>query len=140
MSLRVVLDTNVVISSFLTPAGNPSRILRLILQRDLELVINEQILAEYAEVASSPIFQLDQDKVLIVLDDLRSASIHAPSLPIRPSLPDPGDEPFLEAALSAKADFLITGNKRHFPARACKDVTVVTPAEFLQKLASSSEL
>ena len=137
--MRVVVDTNVVISSFLKSGGKPSRILRLILQGDLEIVINEQILAEYSEVASRPIFQLDRDKVQIVLDALGSSAIRAPSLPIRPSLPDPGDEPFIEAALSTKADFLITGNKKHYPARSCKDVTVVTPAEFLQKLASTTD-
>jgi putative PIN family toxin of toxin-antitoxin system len=138
--LRVVLDTNVLISSFLTSAGNPSRILRLILQGDLEIVINEQILAEYTEVASRSIFRLDREKVQIVLDYLRSVAIHAPSLPLVPSLSDHGDEPFLEAALSTKSDFLITGNKKHYPARLCKDVTVVTPAEFLRKLASSIEV
>jgi putative PIN family toxin of toxin-antitoxin system len=129
----------VVISAFLKPGGKPSRVLRLILQGDLEIVINEQILAEYSEVASRPVFQLDTDKVQIVLDYLGSSAIRAPSLPIRPTLPDPGDEPFLEAALSTKADFLITGNKKHYPARSCKGVTVVTPAEFLQELASGAE-
>ena len=134
--MRVVVDTNVVISSLLKPGSKPSRILRLILQGNLAIVINDHILAEYTEVASRPIFQLDKDKVQIVLDYLRSAAIRAPSLPVRPSLPDPGDEPFLEAALSTKAGFLITGNKKHYPARSCKNVTVVTPSEFLQQLSS----
>jgi uncharacterized protein len=137
--LRVVLDTNVVISSFLKPTGNPSRILRLILQGDLEIAINEQILAEYAEVASRPVFRLNRDKVQVVLDYVRSVAIPAPSLPVRPRLPDPGDEAFLEAAISSGADFLITGNKKHYPSGACKDVAVVTPAEFLKSLDSSSE-
>ena len=134
--MRVVLDTNVVISSFLKPTGNPSRIVRLILQGDLEIAINEQILAESVEVASRPIFQLDRDRVQVVLDYLRSVATHAPALPVRPSLPDPGDEAFIEAALSGGVDFLITGNKKHYPAGACKDVTVVTPAEFLNSLDS----
>jgi putative PIN family toxin of toxin-antitoxin system len=137
--LRVVLDTNVVISSFLKPTGNPSRILRLILQGDLEIAINEQILAEYTEVASRPVFQLDRDKTEIVLGYLRSRAIQAPSLPGVPTLPDPSDEAFLEAALSTNADFLITGNKKHYPAGACKDVAVVTPAEFLKSLDSFSK-
>jgi putative PIN family toxin of toxin-antitoxin system len=137
--LRVVLDTNVLISAFLQPAGKPSRILRLIIQGDMGIVVNAQILAEYNMVASRPIFQLDGDKVLSVLDYLRSVAIWAPSLPVVPNLPDPGDQPFLEAALSTKADFLITGNKKHYPARSCEGVVVVTPAEFLQKLASSVE-
>jgi putative PIN family toxin of toxin-antitoxin system len=137
--LRVVLDTNVVISSFLKPTGNPSRILRLILQGDLQIAINEQILAEYTEVASRPVFQLDRDKTEIVLGYLRSRAIQAPCLPVVPKLPDPSDEALLEAALSTNADFLITGNKKHYPARACKHVTVVTPAEFLKSLDSSSD-
>lgn len=137
--MRVVLDTNVVISSFLKPTGNPSRIVRLILQGDLEIAVNEQILAEYSEVAARPIFQLDRDRVQVVLDYLRSVATHAPSLPVRPSLPDPRDEAFLEAALSGGADFLIIGNKKHYPAGACKEVTVATPAEFLKSLASFSE-
>jgi putative PIN family toxin of toxin-antitoxin system len=137
--LRVVVDTNVVVSSFLKPGSKPSRILRLVLQGNLEIVINDQILAEYTEVTSRPIFQLDRNKVQIVLDYLRSAAIRAPSLAITPRLPDTGDEPFLEAALSTKADFLITGNKKHYPARSCKNVTVVTPAEFLQQLSSGTE-
>jgi putative PIN family toxin of toxin-antitoxin system len=129
----------VIISALLKPGSKPSRILRLILQGDLAIVINDHILAEYIEVASRPVFQLDKDKVQIVLDYLGSVAIRAPSLPIRPSLPDPGDEPFLEAALSTKADFLITGNKKHYPARSCKKVAVVTPSEFLQKLSSGAE-
>ena len=137
--MRVVVDTNVIISALLKPGSKPSRILRLILQGDLAIVINDHILAEYTEVASRPIFQLDKDKVQIVLDYLGSVAIRAPSLPIRPSLPDPGDEPFLEAALSTKAHFLITGNKKHYPARSCKKVTVVTPSEFLQQLSSDVE-
>lgn len=137
--MRVVLDTNVVISSFLKPTGNPSRILRLILQGDLQIAINEQILAEYTEVASRPVFQLDRDKTEIVLGYLRSRAIQAPCLPVVPKLPDPSDEALLEAALSTNADFLITGNKKHYPSGACKDVAVVTPAEFLKSLDSSSE-
>jgi len=137
--LRVVLDTNVVISSFLKPTGNTSRILRLILQEDLEIATNEQILAEYIEVASRTVFQLDSDRVQVVLDYVRSVAIPALSLPVRPSLPDPGDEAFLEATLSTKSDFLITGNKKHYPAGACKGVIVVTPAEFLKSLDSSSK-
>jgi putative PIN family toxin of toxin-antitoxin system len=129
----------VIISALLKPGSKPSRILRLILQGDLAIVINDHILAEYIEVASRPVFQLDKDKVQIVLDYLGSVAIRAPSLPSRPSLPHPGDEPFLEAALSTKADFLITGNKKHYPARSCKKVAVVTPSEFLQKLSSGAE-
>jgi putative PIN family toxin of toxin-antitoxin system len=137
--LRVVIDTNVFISAFLKPASKPSRILRLIIQGDLQIALNEQILREYSEVAARPRLLLDRQKVSIVLDYLRTTGINAPSVTFVPRLPDPANEPFLEAALATKADFLIPGNKKHYPARDCKGVIVVTPTEFLQKLASSAE-
>jgi predicted nucleic acid-binding protein len=50
------------------------------------------------------------------------------------SLPDPGDEPFLEVALSARVAAIVTGNKRHFPKRNYEGVRILSPAEFLKAL------
>ena len=47
------------------------------------------------------------------------------------SLPDPDDEPFLEVAIAAHAEFLVTGNRIHFPSDRCQNVTVLSPGEFL---------
>ncbi len=56
--------------------------------------------------------------------------------PLKFRLPDPYDEPFLEVALAAKAEVLITGNKRHFPKKASGGVRILSPAEFLELLES----
>ncbi len=48
--------------------------------------------------------------------------------------PDPGDTPFLEAAISSRAYALITGNKRHFPKSACQGLVVFSPKEFFAHL------
>ncbi|HVO84308.1 MAG TPA: putative toxin-antitoxin system toxin component, PIN family [Syntrophobacteria bacterium] len=134
--MRIVLDTNVLVSAFLKPASDAARVLRLVLQRDLEIVLNDHILAEYIEVLSRPRFGLDQRKVREVLDYLRSVGTVAPAVASSFRLPDPDDEPFLEAAVGGRAQFLVTGNKRHFPGRRCEGVKVVGPKEFFRELGS----
>lgn len=55
--------------------------------------------------------------------------VGAPPLPV--SLPDPDDEVFLAVALAGPAQYLITGNPRHYPAKSRQEVRVVSPADFL---------
>lgn len=132
--MKIVLDTNVLVSAFIKPQSDSARILRLILQRNLQIVVNEYILSEYYEVLKRPKFSLNIDKVQVVLRFIRKIGINAPTLADAISLPDNDDKPFLEAALATKADALITGNKRHFPVKFCKGQKIVTPKEFLSML------
>jgi uncharacterized protein len=132
--LKVVLDTNVIVSGFLKPRSKPARILRLVLQGEVTIVCNEAILAEYTEVLARPKFELNRDKVEKIVQLIRSQGIHSPALAQPLNLPDPHDEPFLEAAFATGADVLVTGNIKHFPEKACKGLKVVSPAEFLQFL------
>jgi putative PIN family toxin of toxin-antitoxin system len=132
--MRIVLDTNVLVSALLKPRRKPARILRLVIQGDIQIIVSEYILAEYLEVLKSPKFDLNMDKMQTVLEFLRSKGIKAAAIPESFQLPDSSDEPFLEAALSAGADALITGNKRHFPKKASKGQKIVSPDEFLRLL------
>jgi len=130
--LKIVLDTNVVVSAFLNPHGKPAKILRLVLQGDIELVVDERILDEYESVLLRPVFRLPKKDLLNVLEVLRSICTYAPAYEGEVRLPDEGDEPFLEVALSGRADAIITGNKRHFPLVKCKGIRVLSPEEFLK--------
>ena len=118
--MKIVLDTNVLVSALLESRSKPARILHLVIQGDIEIIINEYILAEYLEVLKRPKFDLDIDRVQTLIDFIRSKGIKAAAIPASFHLPDSSDEPFLEAALAAEADALITGNKRHFPKKATK--------------------
>jgi len=132
--LKIVLDTNILVSAFLKPQSNPATILRLILQGNLSIVVNESILAEYYEVLARPKFDLNFNKVNIIFEFIRTRGIKAPTLAESFSLPDSSDVPFLEAALATQADALITGNKKHFPTKSCKGQKVVSPREFISEL------
>jgi len=65
--MKVVLDTNVLVSAFLKPQSKPAKILRLILQGNIDIVINEYILAEYYEVLTRAKFDLNPENIQTVL-------------------------------------------------------------------------
>ena len=100
----------------------------------LPLSLDDRILAEYREVLSRHGFGFDPEKVepLLLLVEAIGEFVIAPPLPER--LPDPDDEALLEGALEVAADFLVTGNLRHFPARLRQGVAVVSPRGFLEAL------
>jgi len=122
------------VSAFLKPRSKPARILRLVLQGELNIVCNEAILAEYLEVLVRPKFELNRKRVEKIVQFIRSRGIYSPALVQPLNLPDPDDEPFLEAALATGADMLVTGNIKHFPKEACKGLKVVSPTELLRLL------
>jgi len=132
--LKVVIDTNVLVSALLKPRGPPGKVLRLVIQGDVDVVISESILAEYHEVLQRPKFDLSSEEVQTILGLFRGRGVHAPALATSLDLPDKSDEPFLEAALATGADALVTGNKRHFPPSRCLGQGVLSPGEFLQGL------
>jgi putative PIN family toxin of toxin-antitoxin system len=131
--VRIVLDTNVLVSALKTHAGNCATILDLVLEGDLALCVNQRILDEYERVCGETRLQFDPEVVGTVLDFLRARAERVVPHPAAVDLPDPDDRPFLEVAECADA-VLVSGNKKHFPARACRDVRVLSPAEFIEEL------
>ncbi|MBI1864175.1 MAG: putative toxin-antitoxin system toxin component, PIN family [Nitrospirae bacterium] len=77
--MKIVLDTNVLVSAFISPHGAPALILRLILQGELTLVADSRILDEYREVLVRPRFGLPKKAVESVLAALREEAIMAPA-------------------------------------------------------------
>ena len=132
--MRVVIDTNVFVSALLSPAGSPAQILELILSRRVTLLISRPILTEYTEVLKRSDFGFDET---VLQEFFRMIQLYAEkiiSILLDLPFPDLDDLCFLACALEGKADFLITGNKKHFPASSCKPVKVVSPSEFLSQI------
>jgi putative PIN family toxin of toxin-antitoxin system len=135
--LRVVLDTNVLVSGLLSPFGPPGEIARLVSSGSVVVCLDARIYAEYAAVLSRPAFDFAPDAVAALLDyiDFRGEIVAARPLTIR--LPDPDDEPFLEVAIACGAECLVTGNLRHYPSAVRAGVLVLSPAEFLERVRST---
>jgi len=129
---RIVLDTNVLVSAFLNPTGAPGLVLTLILAGELKLLVDERILAEYAEVLARPRFALDRADVAEVTRQLEANGERVATSASVVQLPDADDLPFIDVALSGKADALVTGNARHFPKGL--GVVVLSPRDLLQRL------
>ncbi len=131
--MRIVLDTNVLVSALIKPANSPGRILDLILIGELTPIFDDRIFAEYKQVLNRPRFDFRSDDIAIVLDYFRSSGLHLSVAPLEITLPDPDDLPFLEVAYTAQAP-LISGNRRHFPPEMLKPFKIVlfSPTEFLE--------
>ena len=137
--MRVVVDTNVIVSGVLNPFGRPAAILSLILNRELEAAVDARILSEYRDVLKRPQFSLSSGSVDTLVDFISVTGFHAVAAPLEHPLPDADDAMFLEAAFASGAKVLITGNKKHFPQKLCGGVRVVNPQEFLEKYRGKGE-
>jgi putative PIN family toxin of toxin-antitoxin system len=133
--MRVVIDSNVVVSAMLSPHAPPAQVIRLALQGDLGLLHDGRILAEYREVLSRPKFGFDTGDVRAILEGIEWIGESVFARPLSVELPDPDDLPFLEVATAAQADALVTGNARHYrPVIGRHDVKVLTPRDLLDLL------
>jgi len=129
MTLKVVYDTNVVVSAALKPGSLPASLVALAMTKHVRLFLSPTILEEYTEVLKRPKFRLDPEAVDSFLRDLmRAATLVRPTRRITAASDEP-DNRFLECAQKARADYLVTGNTRHFPAPAFEGTTIVSPAE-----------
>lgn len=129
--MRIVLDTNVLVSGLLSPFGPSARILDLVLAGDLTPVFDDRILAEYGQVLARERFGFVPDDVVSLLHYIEVEGEHITAHPTSAMLPDPDDLPFLEVALTARVEALITGNLRHYPTELCQGITILSPASFL---------
>ena len=128
---RIVLDTNILVSALINPDGAPAQILLLaISDPDIQLCVSGEIFAEYEEVLSRPLFRRTMAEVEELLRALRERALWVrPTETIR-ACSDPDDDIFLECAQAADAQYLVTGNARHFPS-AWANARIVSARQFL---------
>lgn len=132
--LRLVLDTNVVVSAALKPEGLQRTVVLLALTKPARWYVSEAVLTEYRLVLARPELQIRKglQQQLLQLISSRSHMI-SPGRPLHIT-PDPGDNRFLECADSARADYLVTGNLRHFP-KFWKRTKIISSQEFISIVA-----
>lgn len=138
--MKVVVDTNVIVSGLLSSEGPPAEIVGMMARGLIDLAFDERILAEYRDVLLRKKFPFERDHVLSFLQQIFMNGEWVKARPFLKSLPDPTDAPFLEVALAAGADCLVTGNVKHYPPQARFGLLVVTPREFVQFIRSRRPL
>jgi putative PIN family toxin of toxin-antitoxin system len=132
--IRAVIDTNVLVSGLLSPAGNEALILLAIHQGLVRPCFSQDILEEYAAVLARPKFAFPPDEIEAMLAMLRGkGELFLPDVSAAISA-DPADTKFLHCAQAAQADYLVTGNKRDFPDGIYGPTRVVNAGELLGRI------
>jgi putative PIN family toxin of toxin-antitoxin system len=124
--MRVVIDTNVIVSALMTLRGKPAAVLDLFFNEEIQTYYSNNILAEYEDVLSRPILNIKPEKVKRFLEILRDTGASIEPTVSNISLPDEDDRIFYDTARQSDA-ILISGNTKHYPA----EDFIMTPSEFL---------
>jgi putative PIN family toxin of toxin-antitoxin system len=128
--IRVVLDTNVIVSALLQPLGPPAAVFLLVTGGVIQLCISGHVYAEYEEVIRRPRLARDEEVIAATLQTVREKGFWVRPTETIKACPDPDDDIFLECVHASGADYLVTGNLKHFPS-SWASTLVVTPRRFL---------
>ena len=140
MKCYAVLDTNVVVSAFISVMKKtnldesvPYKVLSLALngKNKITPIFNDEILDEYKEVLSRKEFKLSKSIIGRFLNDIRDVGETVEAAEIDEIVSDPKDVVFYRVTMGGKEtqdSYLVTGNKKHFPIREF----IVSPSEFLE--------
>ena len=127
--MQAVVDTNVWVSAFLTPGGTAARLLDAMYAARLVPVFSAPIELEYRTVLTRSKFNIESEVLADFLKSLRTLGRYEDKVPpLNIELPDPTDVPFIALARYARCP-VITGNAKHFPAKA--GIVVLTPARWV---------
>ncbi len=131
--MRVVLDTNVLISTLLF-TGITSELVLLWQKGAITVLLSREILDEYLRVLAYPKFELSEEEIkgLIEVELLPFAQVIKPGTRIYVVKRDPSDNKFLECAVAGKADVLISGDKELLALRHYRQVRIQVPSRFLE--------
>ena len=125
--MKAVIDTNVIVSSLINTNGTPAKILSLVLNGKIKILYDNRIIYEYTEVLSRKNFNYNKEIINDMMDYFKNEGDFINADYLKLNFSDETDKKFYEVLKSGKADYLITGNVKHFP----KDKAVISPKDFL---------
>lgn len=137
--MRVVLDTNVVVSALFSPRGGPAAILQAWREGRIEVVTSPDLLDELTRVLKRPAslkrLGWSASEVEVFLDGMRAqAVLAAPEGKLRIVAADPSDDRVLEAALAGGAGYIVTGDSHLLQLAQYEGIAVLSPARFMALL------
>lgn len=132
--MKVVFDTNILVSAFITGGGREYDLLEDTFKGKIDAVISEDILDEFSKVMSRPKFGYNKKQVA----DMRflligKLEVVMPKENINTIEEDPQDNRILECAVEAKADYIITGDQHLLKLKKYKKIRIINSTQFLEK-------
>ncbi len=130
--LRVVIDTNVLVSALNYPDGPPAEVLELLFHGEIEVYISPFILGEVERILREK-FDLSHQRIQRALSPLRAITYEVqPQTRLAVITNKDADNRILECAVEAEADYIVSGDKRHIlPLKEFQGIKILSPAEFL---------
>ncbi|MGM0652845.1 MAG: putative toxin-antitoxin system toxin component, PIN family [Bacillota bacterium] len=132
----IVIDTNVIVSGLLKASGNPAAIVNYLLSGKIRAAYDIRIIKEYREVLRRPRFNFKDSDTDNFINFIEGEGLLIYPEPLKISLPDPADLPFLETAAAVKSKTLVTGNSKDYPDAESIRVNLVSPANFVTSLSN----
>jgi len=132
--LRVVLDSNVLISGFLF-GGPPAELLKLAQGGSLQVFTSMAVLDEVRDVLCRPKFGLQTSQVLLLMGEIHQfCEIVTPSVKVKEIVEDPDDDVILACALTARADMIVSGDNHLLKLGRWKGMDILSPADAVQRM------
>ena len=132
--VRIVLDSNVIISGFLF-GGPPARLLEHALAGSLQCFVSLPILDEIRDVLQRPKFGLSSNQALALIGELHElCRIVTPKARIRIVDADPDDNMILECAFAANADAIVSGDSHLLNLGHWRGIRILAPADFAKEI------
>jgi len=129
--VKVVFDTNILISAFAIPGGSAEKAVLKITENDIHLVISKAIIHELLDVLARK-FARDAEelaRVAVYLSEL--GEMVSPKRKIKILKDDP-DNRILECAIAGRADMIVTGDQAMLRLGKYEGIRIITLKEFLQ--------
>ena len=135
--MKVVLDTNVIISGLLFQHGPPGRIIDLWVEEKITVLFSQNLLEEYFAVLLRPKFKrfgtpLERQIILSDLIELDNSMFIHPKTRLNIITEDPDDNNVLECAMEGQADFIVTGDTHLLSLQEFQSIPIITPAFFVK--------
>lgn len=133
--MKIVLDTNVIISGLLFPGGPPDRIMRAVLTGRLQNATSPDLLTELRRVFKKKFNLSDEKLETLVRLVSENSELTYPTERLKAVANDETDNRIIECAVTARADFVVTGDQKHLlKLGRFQSIIILPPAEFTLKL------
>ena len=127
--MKIVIDTNVIVSALINSNGMPGKILASVLGGRIKILYDNRIIFEYIDVLSRKNFGFNEEIINDMIDYFKNDGEFINSEYSNVMFIDETDKKFYEVFKSGEAEYLITGNIKHFP----KENGIIIPKEFIEK-------
>jgi len=137
LMLKIVLDTNVLVSALINPHGKPAQIINYVFENKLRLFTSPSIIEEMERVLSYPKLMkrhgLEKEELREFVSDLLSIMLLIEEEKTTEVIMEgPSDNKYLSCAINGKVDFIISGDIHLLNLGEYEGIQIVTPTRFLQ--------